>query len=88
MEKAVNYLRDVGKLWVGNARNLQREFVQEVFQNIIIDGPQVTAIAPKSIYSPLFVLDRRERFAGVHESIPASSPMCSLAPGRGLEPLT
>lgn len=65
IERAVNYLRDVGKLWAESARQLQRAFVREVFQRIVVDGPQVASITPKELYAPLFILDRRERFGGV-----------------------
>jgi site-specific DNA recombinase len=65
VERAVNYLRDVGKLWAESPRQLQRAFVREIFQRIVVEGPQVASITPQALYAPLFVLDRRERFDGV-----------------------
>ncbi len=82
VEAAVSYLRDVGTLWAESPRNLQREFVREVFQRIGVEGKQITTITPKSQYAPLFVLDRRERFGQ------AGPEFCSMAPGTGLEPVT
>lgn len=41
------------------------EFVREVFDRITLEGPQVKALTPKTLYAPLFVLDRQERFSGV-----------------------
>ena len=64
VEQAVNYLRDVGALWAESPRLLQREFVREVFRRMEVRGTQLTAITPKPLYAPLFMLDRRERFGG------------------------
>ena len=82
VEAAVSYLRDVGSLWAEGPRNLQREFVREVFQRIGVEGKQITTITPKPQYAPLFVLDRRERFGQ------PGPEFCSMAPGTGLEPVT
>jgi len=38
VERAVYYLRDVGKLWVESPRGSQREFVREVFDRITLRG--------------------------------------------------
>jgi hypothetical protein len=65
VERADSYLREVGKLWADSPRQLQRAFVREVFERIVVEGPQVASIMPKDLYAPLFVLDRRERFGGV-----------------------
>lgn len=64
VEKAAQYLRDVGSLWAGSERLLQREFVREVFERMEVNGAQLTAITPKPSYAPLFALDRAERFGG------------------------
>ena len=64
VEKAVQYLRDVGSLWAESPRPLQREFVREVFERMEVNGPQLSAITPKPSYAPLFALDRGERFGG------------------------
>ena len=64
VEKAISYLCDVGKLWAASPRGLQREFVQEVFQCVTVDGPQVATITPRDVYEPMFVLDRQRRFGG------------------------
>ncbi len=64
VERAVNYLRDVGSLWAESPRGVQREYVREVFNRIVVRGPQVESITPKGTYEALFVLDRRERFNG------------------------
>ncbi len=37
VEEAVQNLRDVGSLWGQSPRQLQREFVREVFQRIVVD---------------------------------------------------
>jgi site-specific DNA recombinase len=79
VERAVAYLRDVGKLWAESPRTLQREFVGEVFQRIVVDGPEIATITPRDLYAPLFVLDRRERFGG---------DFCRMAPRAGFEPTT
>jgi site-specific DNA recombinase len=69
VERAINYLRDMGTLWAESSRHLQRQFTREVFDRIVVEGPQVTAITPKAIYAPLFLLDRRERFEGKLEQV-------------------
>ena len=79
VEQAVAYLRDVGALWAESSRQLQREFVREVFDRMVVEGQEISSITPKPLYTPLFVLDRRERFDG---------DFCSLAPRAGLEPAT
>ena len=79
VERAVAYLRDVGKLWAESPRPLQREFVREVIQRIVVEGPEIVAITPTPMYTPLFVMDRRERFGG---------DFCRLAPRAGFEPTT
>jgi site-specific DNA recombinase len=62
---AASYLRDLGGLWASSPRKLQREFIREVFQRIVVEGHQVTEITPKPVYAPLFTADRHERFGGV-----------------------
>src|SRR3972149_11175287 len=79
VERAVNYLRDVGRLWAQSPRHSKREFVREVFERIVVEGPELASITPKPVYSPLFVLDRRERFGG---------DFCRMAPRAGFEPTT
>ena len=64
VERAVELLRDIGSLWSTSSRGTQRAFVREVFDRVVVEGDQLAAIAPKPLYAPLFVLDRRERFAG------------------------
>ena len=54
----MGFLRNVGELWAESPRAEQRAFVREVFHQIAVAGPQVTAITPKAAYAPLFVLDR------------------------------
>ena len=49
------------------------------FARIVVEGRGLVSITPKPLYSPLFVLDRRERFGG---------DFCRLAPRAGLEPAT
>ena len=58
----MGYLRRMGELWSASPRAQQREFVREVFERIVVRGPQVESITPKATYEALFVLDRRERF--------------------------
>ena len=79
VERALTYLRDVGKLWAESPRALQRDFVREVFERIVVEGPEIAAITPRSLYAPLFVVDRRERFGG---------DFCRMAPRAGFEPTT
>ena len=79
VERAVNYLRDVGRLWAQSPRGQKREFVREVFARIVVEGRELISIMPKPLYAPLFVLDRRERFGG---------DFCRMAPRAGLEPAT
>ena len=71
VEKALHHLRDVGALWATSTRQLQRQFVCEVFQEIVVSGKEIMSIRPKALYLRLFVLDRQERFGG---------DFCSLAP--------
>ena len=65
--------------WAESPRRQQREFVREVFERMVVEGPELASITPKPLYSPLFVLDRRERFGG---------DFCSMAPRAGFEPTT
>jgi len=76
VERAVNYLRDVGRLWAGSPRGQKREFVREVFARIVVAGRELVSITPKPLYAPLFVLDRRKRFGG---------DFCRMAPRAGIE---
>ena len=76
VEKALLYLRDVGALWADSSHQVQRKFVREVFDGIVVDGKEITSLAPKPLYAPLFVIDRQERFEG---------EFCSLAPRARLE---
>ena len=79
VERALSYLRDVGSLWAESPRALQREFVREVFQRIVVEGKEIASLTPQPLYAPLFVIDRRERFDGL---------FCRMAPRVGLEPTT
>ena len=82
VEDAMGYLRRVGELWSASPRAQQREFVREVFERVVVKGREVTAITPREVYAPLFVLDRRERFGD------NGSNSCNVAPRAGLEPTT
>lgn len=64
VERAVDHLRNVGALFSGSPRPLQREFVREVFNQIVVGGDQLLSLTPKATYAPLFVIDRQERFGG------------------------
>ena len=68
----MSYLRDVGSLWAESPRSLQREFVREVFQRIVVEGKEIASLTPQPLYAPLFVIDRREWFDG---------EFCSWLPG-------
>ena len=81
VEKAVNYLRDVGALWADSPGHLQRAFVREVFWRITVERAQLVAITPKPAYAPLFVLDRRERFGGDMGVIRLPGQDSNLQPG-------
>ena len=76
VERAVYYLRDVGNLWADSPKDMQRAFVREVFDRIMVEGAQITSITPKTDYAPLFMLDRQERFGGV----------CSMVGATGVSP--
>lgn len=65
VDRAANTLRRIGTLWESSSRKLQRDFVREVFERIVVEEHQVTEIMPKPVYAPLFMADRRERFGGV-----------------------
>jgi site-specific DNA recombinase len=65
VDRAAGYLRDAGTLWANSPRGLQRQFVREVFERMVVEEHQITEITPKPVYAPLFVADRRERFGGV-----------------------
>lgn len=62
VETAVGLLRRMGTLWTQSPRTLQREFIREVFDRLVVAGQEVSTITPRPTYAPLFVLDRRERF--------------------------
>ena len=79
IERAISYLRDVGRLWADSPRSVQREFIREVFQHISVNGHEIASITPTVLYAPLFVIDRYERFGG---------EFVQLAPRVGLEPTT
>ena len=64
LDAAVRRLREMGSMWSGSPRALQRDFVREVFARMEVRGPQIVAITPKEAYSPLFLLDRADRFNG------------------------
>ena len=64
IERALVHLRDVGALWAESPRQEQRDFMLEVFEQVVVTGPQLSSITPKAPYAPLFVVDRQERFAG------------------------
>jgi hypothetical protein len=51
----------------------QRKFVRKVFQRLGVSGSDVSAITPKPLYAPLFVIDQRERFGGDLDSLQAGS---------------
>jgi len=72
------YLRRVGELWTASTRQLQREFVREVFQEIEVRGREIVTITPRPTYAPLFVLDRRERFGEL------GVDSCNVAPRAGV----
>ena len=61
----------------------QRKFIRKVFQRLGVSGSDVSAITPKPLYAPLFVIDRRERFGGDLDSLQAGSRdrtrTCNLA---------
>jgi site-specific DNA recombinase len=80
VEAAVNLLRRMGTLWTESPRNLQREFVREVFERIIVTGPEISTITPHPAYVPLFVLDRRERFG---QDGPEYPVVVNWLPGQG-----
>ncbi len=44
MKQAVLYLRDVGSLWAESDRGLQRQFVREVFQRIVVGGQEIESM--------------------------------------------
>lgn len=75
VERAMYHMRNISQLWEQSDRKVQREFVTEVFDRIVIDGAQITELQPKAVYAPFFVLDRAARFGG---------EMCSMAPRAGL----
>ncbi|GEM_PF-6379903 len=89
VERVASYLTDIGALWAKSSRELQRQYVQTVFQRIVVEGPQVLSITPKPQYAPLLVLDRQERFGGESPAqAVAVSAMFRLAPRAGFEPTT
>lgn len=69
VEKALTYLRDVGRLWADSPRECS-----EVFEGIEVRGKEITSITPKAVYVPMFVLDRRERFGQT------GPKFCNMAP--------
>lgn len=57
-------LRDAGRLWGEADQTSQRALAVQVFDRVVVDGPQVAEIQPKRAYAPLFEIDRQERFGG------------------------
>jgi hypothetical protein len=43
-------LRDVARLRAEGPRLLQREFVREVFQRIVVEGPEILAITARPMH--------------------------------------
>jgi len=64
VERAAGYLLNVARLWAESRREVQREFVKEVFARVVVEDQQLAAITPREVYAPLFGLDRQERFGG------------------------
>jgi len=83
VERAVGYLLDMGSLWAESRREVQREFVKEVFARVVVEDQQLAAITPRPVYAPFFALDRQERFAGDFGRIKGG---VEWLPGRGLKP--
>lgn len=77
VEAALRYLSEVGGLWRMSDQPKQREFVNQVFERIVIEDHQVKEITPRSVYAPMFVLDRAARFEGALG--------CIVAPRAGVE---
>ena len=63
-ERVAEYLRDTGALFRRSPMAEQRRFVREVFEEILVEGEQVTSIRPRPIYEPYFIADRHRRFNG------------------------
>jgi len=82
VERAVGYLLDMGSLWAESRREVQREFVKEVFARVVVEDQQLAAITPRPVYAPFFALDRQERFAGDFGRIKGGGRM---APRAGAE---
>ena len=74
VEIALGFLRALGSAWKLADTGLKRKWVQAFYARVVVDGPQVVAVQPKSLYAPLFILDRQERFGGVVEMLKPSSP--------------
>ncbi|GEM_PF-1424977 len=76
VERAVGYLRDMGKAWDMLDAATRRKFVVGVFSELRVQGAQLTAITVKAEWVPLFAVDRNVRFGG--ELCLVGSPSVSL----------
>jgi len=64
VERAATYLTNVGAPFAQASLGLKRRFLEEVLDEVGVEGPWVRHITPKPQYAPLFALDRAERFGG------------------------
>ena len=62
--QARSLLREIGPLFLESDMNVQRKFVREVFEELIVDGEQLAALRPRDGYQGLFEADRQIRFGG------------------------
>ena len=52
VDRAVYYLRDVGRLWAESPKETQREFVREVFARIVVGRPANSDTHPQTHVRP------------------------------------
>jgi hypothetical protein len=73
--KAVAILKDVGRLWSEGSFPQKRDFVQEVFSRVVVDGPEISEIRPQANYAPLFVVDRDDRWCRLAPRASVQTPL-------------
>jgi len=64
VQELAAYLQTFGHLFAKSAPQEQRRFIQEVFDELVVDGEQLMSLRPRRQYADLFVADRHERFNG------------------------
>jgi hypothetical protein len=83
LERAAELLKNMPLFWshAGVTDEQRESCIQEVFEEITLDGKQITEIKPKPSYTPLFATMTLNSKSGYRETDPSPSPpSLKLAP--------